>query len=311
MISAMNKSNNPIKQLAIIGATASGKSALAVEIAKEYDAIILSLDSLAIYKEIDIVSAKPTMEERDGIEHYGIDILYPNESFDVTLFMKLYQDIYHKAQEREKNLVIVGGTGFYLKSMIDGISPLPKLSISEQERVANEMRDMDSAYKRLAELDPTTMNMIKSNDKYRIEKALAIYVATDTIPSLYFQENPPIPTIIGKLPIYSIDTPREVLRKRIAKRTEEMLRIGLIDEVTELEYRYSRTPNAMKAIGIIETLSYLDGYLNRVELIEKITTNTARLAKRQNTFNKSQFGDTISLGLEELRMKILGDICRV
>jgi tRNA dimethylallyltransferase len=251
------------------------------------------------------------MDERDGIEHYGIDILYPNESFDVTLFMKLYQDIYHKAQEREKNLVIVGGTGFYLKSMIDGISPLPKLSISGQERVADEMRDMESAYKRLAELDPTTMNMIKSNDKYRIEKALAIYVATDTIPSLYFQKHPPIPTIIGKLPIYSIDTPREILRQRITKRTEEMLCIGLIDEVTELEYRYSRTPNAMKAIGIIETLSYLDGYLNRVELIEKITTNTARLAKRQNTFNKSQFGDTISLGLEELRMKILGDICRV
>jgi len=309
MIRAMNKPKNPIQQLAIIGATASGKSALAVEIAKEFDAIILSLDSLSIYKEIDIVSAKPTIEERDGIEHYGIDILYPDESFDVTLFMKLYQDIYQKALEREKNLIIVGGTGFYLKSMIDGISPLPKLNEAERGRVADEMRDIEKVYKKLEELDPHTMQMIKPNDKYRIEKALAIYLATDTIPSIYFQKNPPIPTIIEKLPVYNISTPRDILRQRISKRTERMMLDGLIDEVAELEYRYSRRPNAMKAIGIIETLSYLDGYLSRPQLIEKIATNTARLAKRQTTFNKSQFGDIVSLDLDLLREKILDDLC--
>jgi len=100
-----------IKQLAIIGSTASGKTSLAVKVAKQLDAYILSLDSLSIYKEIDIVSAKPTKEEQDGIQHFGIDTIYPNEAFDVTTFIKLYNKVYSKCIKESKNLVIVGGTG--------------------------------------------------------------------------------------------------------------------------------------------------------------------------------------------------------
>ena len=123
-----------VKQIAIIGSTASGKTSLAVKVAKAYDAHILSLDSLSIYKEIDIVSAKPTLEEREGITHFGIDTIYPDEAFDVTTFIKLYNAVYQQCIQDNKALVIVGGTSFYLKMLMDGVSTLPTISEDTKSR---------------------------------------------------------------------------------------------------------------------------------------------------------------------------------
>ncbi|HFB53666.1 MAG TPA: tRNA (adenosine(37)-N6)-dimethylallyltransferase MiaA, partial [Sulfurimonas autotrophica] len=109
-----------MKQLAIIGPTASGKSDLAIKIAKQMNAYILSIDSLSIYKEIDIVSAKPSREELEEVEHFGINEIYPNEHFSVEIFIKLYEDVVQRCKKEEKNLIIVGGTSFYLKSLLDG-----------------------------------------------------------------------------------------------------------------------------------------------------------------------------------------------
>ena len=135
-----------ISQLALIGPTAAGKTALAIELAHKMNAYILSLDSLSIYKEIDIVSAKPSMEERDGIIHYGIDYLYPNEFFDVTTFIKLYEEVYQKALHDSKSLIIVGGTSFYLKMLIDGISQLPTISSETRIQTSEYLKDLTSAY---------------------------------------------------------------------------------------------------------------------------------------------------------------------
>ncbi len=304
MIIDMKHKIRDIKQLAIIGATASGKSTLAIEVAQKQNAIILSLDSLSIYRQIDIASAKPTIEERAEIPHYGIDILYPNEPFDVTIYMRLYKEVYHRAKEEGKNLIIVGGSSFYLKSMIDGISPIPYPTIEQRAEISDRVKNPQKLYNTLYELDPQYMQNIKPNDIYRIEKAFSIYLVSSTIPSIYFRDNPPIPTIIGDIPIYAIDTPREILRERITQRTHSMLESGLIDEVAELEHRYTRLPNAMRSIGIKETLDYLDGRVDKNRLIENIITNTARLAKRQGTFNRSQF-DGVSWGsIEELGAKI-------
>ncbi len=297
-----------IKQLAIIGPTASGKSKLAVLIARQINAVILSLDSLSLYKEIDIVSAKPTLSERGGIEHYGIDLLYPNEPFDVTLFGKLYRDVYKKATQEGKNLIIVGGTSFYLKSLLDGISPMPPKDKTVSKKVHESILDIGEAYQMLSHLDPHYMTGIASNDSYRIQKALEIFYATGEIPSVYFRNHPPVSTILGKLPLYRIVTERALLRNRIIHRTAEMLQNGLIDEIAYLEKKYSRSPNCMKAIGIKETLMYLDGLYDRNTLEEKISTNTARLAKRQTTFNQSQFRNHLSLDLENLGKRILEEL---
>jgi tRNA dimethylallyltransferase len=297
--------NDTIKQLALIGPTASGKTSLSIEIAQKMDAYILSLDSLSIYKEIDIVSAKPTEKERAGIEHFGIDHLYPNEHFDVTTFVKLYQEVYQKAIHAGKNLVIVGGTSFYLKMLIEGISDLPSVSKNAREKTARMLKDLKDAYQFLYDLDPHYMERISQSDRYRIEKALIIYLETGMTPSEYFNANPPASVINGSLPIYRIDIEREALRKRIALRTELMLKEGLIDEICMLEKKYTRKPNCMKSIGIKETLDYLDGVYDKAMLAEKITTNTARLAKRQTTFNNSQFEGVIKGSVDELKRILL------
>jgi len=293
------------QQLAIIGSTASGKTSLAIRVAHKMNAHILSLDSLSIYKEIDIVSAKPSMEERDGIKHFGIDVLYPNEGFDVTTFIKLYHEVYSLCLQEEKNLVIVGGTSFYLKMLLEGISELPSISDTTKKETEAHLQDLQKTYTWLNSLDHDYMSNIASTDSYRIEKSLNIYLETTLTPTAYFKQYPPIATIKEPLPIYQIIWDREPLRKRITLRTELMVNDGLIDEICMLEKRYTRTPNCMKSIGIKETLAYLDGVYDKKMLVEKITTNTARLAKRQNTFNNSQFEDVVKGSVKELQKILL------
>ena len=290
-----------IKQLAIIGPTASGKTSLAIECAKKFDAYILSLDSLSIYKEIDIVSAKPTLIERDRVLHFGVDYLYPNEKFDVTTFIALYKEVYQKCIHDNKALIIVGGTSFYLKMLIEGISQLPNISQDTKTKTNTALKDINTAYSMLSKLDGEYMSSIKSNDSYRIEKALNIYFETNLTPSRYFKQHPPVKTIIGELPIYQIEINKELLRARIALRTKQMIEHGLIDEVFYLESKYTREPHAMGAIGLKETFEYLDGIYDIDMLFQKISTNTARLAKRQTTFNNSQFKNVIKGSVEDLR----------
>ncbi|HFQ61846.1 MAG TPA: tRNA (adenosine(37)-N6)-dimethylallyltransferase MiaA [Epsilonproteobacteria bacterium] len=301
----MQNTHKDFTQLALIGSTASGKTSLGIKVAHHMNAYILSLDSLSIYKEIDIVSAKPTLEERDGIVHFGIDSLYPDENFDVTLFIKLYHEVYARCLQDKKNLVIVGGTSFYLKMLTEGISTLPAISPKTKKAAKTHLQNLDKTYAWLCTVDDVYMQNIASKDSYRIEKALLIYLETGLAPSDYFTKFPPTPTIIKPLPIYQIVWERSELRKRIALRTKLMLNEGLIDEVCMLEKKYTRAPNCMKSIGIKETLAYLDGIYDKKMLVEKITTNTARLAKRQSTFNHSQFENVVKGSVEELEKILL------
>lgn len=292
------------KQIALIAPTASGKTAFAIEYAKRNSANVLSLDSLAIYKEMDIVSAKPTLKERDGIKHFGIDEIYPNEHFDVTTFIKLYKKAKEESIEEGKSLIIVGGTSFYLKSLIEGISPMPFISKETHLKTMQFLHNVEEAYNFLYTRDREYMKNINKTDNYRIEKMLNLFFETKLTPTEYFKLNPQKPTIIEPLSIYEIVVEKDILRERIRKRTEKMLDMGLIDEVAYLEKKYTKAPNSMKAIGVREVLDYFDGVYNKNELKEKIIINTARLAKRQRTFNSSQFPNRVSMSLEELN-KIL------
>ena len=279
--------------IALIGPTASGKSDLAIKFALKYGYEILSLDSLSIYKEVDIASAKPSKEELSLVKHYGVDEIYPNEKFDVMKFIEIYEKI------KDKKIIIVGGTSFYLKAMLSGISPMPKIS----DEIKKEILKYD--YKFLEKIDSEYASKIKAQDSYRIQKGLEIYFATNTPPSQYFKLNPPKP-IIENCKIYEIAVDRSVLRERIKIRTKKMFELGLIDEVAYLESKYrNRTLPVLKAIGVKEVLDYFNGGYDKDTLKEKIITNTARLAKRQQTFNKTQFKDKISLPLKELENFIL------
>lgn len=286
-----------IKELAIIGTTASGKTALSLELAEKTNSIILSLDSLCVYKHIDIVSAKPSKQERRDIVHFGIDEVYPNENFDVIEFVNLYKKAKKFAINSNKNLIIVGGTGFYLKALKDGLSfginTKVKLDINTNE-----------AYDLLYSLDEEYMKKISKNDRYRIEKAYSIYKQSSLTPSQFFSRYKK-ESFCKDLKIFEILWEKEELRQRIKLRTKNMINDGLIDEIIYLEKKYSRLPNCMSSIGIVETLDYLDGKLNKKELEEKIITNTMKLAKRQNTFNKGQFENKTSNTLDKLSSEII------
>jgi tRNA dimethylallyltransferase len=264
----------------------------------------LSLDSLSIYKDIDIVSAKPTKEELKSIRHFGINEIYPNEYFSVTRFIDIYQKSIKEAKKENKNLIIVGGSSFYLKSMIDGLSKEPIITNDIQKQTEEKLQNLEESYNFLHNIDPIYMENIKSNDKYRIEKTMNLYLATNISPSEYFKQNPKIP-IINNLDIFDIDIERSTVREKIKLRTKIMFEQGLIEEIKYLEEKYTRTPRCFGAIGIKETFEYFDNIYTKDELFEKICINTGRLAKRQQTFNKSQFNNKTSLPIEKLETKIL------
>jgi tRNA dimethylallyltransferase len=292
-----------MKEIAILGATASGKTGLAIEIAKEVDANILSLDSLSIYKEVDIVSAKPTLEEREGIKHFGIDALNLDEYFSVATFFDLYKKAKEASLKEGKHLIIVGGTSFYLKSMIEGLSV--KLSVSDgtKEKISKQILDLNSAFEMIQNLDPIYSKKISSSDSYRIEKWYEIYYESGKIATNYFAQNEK-KAIISDIPIFDILVDRKILREKISQRTTVMIDNGLIDEIFYLEKKYGRNPAPMGAIGIKETLQYLDGKIDKKELHSWITIHTAQLAKRQETFNKSQFPQRVKLLKNDLKKNI-------
>ncbi|WP_299545796.1 tRNA (adenosine(37)-N6)-dimethylallyltransferase MiaA [uncultured Helicobacter sp.] len=277
----------PFKTLAILGGSGSGKTALSLEIAKEFSCVILSLDSLSVYKGIDIASAKPSLKERGEIIHFGIDVLFPNQMQNVQNFIAEFKKAQEFCAKKNQPLLIVGGSSFYLKTLLNGISFLPKRQSKTQEKIQN-LGDLSAQYAFLQKIDSNFANSLKSNDSYRIMRALEIFFDTDCIPSVYFKENPPKP-ILKDCEIFEIVLEREILRKRIALRTKLMLEQGLIAEVERLVECYGLAHQWAKSIGIKEVLTYKMGTFNLQELEAQITTHTAQLAKRQRTFNKTQF----------------------
>ena len=291
------------KEIAILGPTASGKTAVAIEAAQKFDANILSLDSLAVYKETDIVSAKPTEKERGDIRHFGIDVLQIDDYFSAATFFDLYHEAKEISRQEGKHLIIVGGTSFYLKSMMEGLSPKVTPSPQTEEKLKTILHKLPAAYSQIAAKDPLYAEKIASTDHYRIQKWYEIYLESGLTATDFFAQNRRQP-VISDIPLFEIRTNRETLRNRIADRTTQMLKNGLVEEIFQLEKKYTRKPAPMKAIGIRETLDYLDGKLTLQQLHETISTHTAQLAKRQQTFNASQFPQKISVLADDLILKI-------
>ena len=199
-----------------------------------------------------------------------------------------------KNTTKNKKIIIVWGSSFYLKTLLTGISPMPKID----DKIKKEALKYDWNF--LYKIDKEYATKIKPQDSYRVNRAIELFLATNEIPTRYFKANPPKP-IINNCQIYEIDISRDILRERIKKRTKKMFEMGLIDEVAYLEAKYkNRSIAVLKAIGVKEVLEYFDGGYNKDELFEKIVINTARLAKRQQTFNKTQFLNKVSLPICEL-----------
>ena len=262
-------------EFALIGTTASGKSELANALAVEFGGLILSLDSLCVYKEINIASAKPCETMLSKIEHFGVNLLSVAEKFNVALFFDEYKKAKNRALQLYKPLIIVGGTSFYLKALMSGLSE----SVEESRSALSN----DEIYELMKNIDKNAK--IAKNDSYRLRKWLGIYEKTGEIPSEFLQKTLQKP-IISSLDIFELVLDKDLLRKRVEKRTQNMLNSGLIDEARFLFSKFSPDLKPLNSIGLKECKAFLSGEIALGELAPLINTHTMQLAKRQRTFNK-------------------------
>ncbi|OPG48808.1 tRNA (adenosine(37)-N6)-dimethylallyltransferase MiaA [Helicobacter pylori] len=266
------------------------------------DAEIFSLDSLSIYKDINIASAKPSLKERKNIKHYALDHLNIDEKNNAQLFKTLLEDAIRVSSK--EILLIVGGSSFYLKSILEGLSDTPKISGEEVVKIEREIATLSNPYMFLKSIDPTIAFKIHPNDTYRIRKALEIFYATHTPPSEYFKANPKKP-FEHAISLFALSVEKSTLHNNIKQRTKNMLDCGLIEEIKALYIKYPKDSQPFKAIGVKESVLYLEKRLTLKELEEAIISNTMKLAKRQNTFNKTQFNNLYAESVEEIRHAIL------
>lgn len=273
------------KLLIICGPTASGKSALAVECAKLLDTEIISADSMNVYKSLDIGTAKPNEEEKQGIIHHLVDVVSPSEEFSVSDYKNLAEIHIKKLLTNGKIPIICGGTGFYINSLIYDLSygnSQANLEVrAEYNKLAKEHGN-DYVFSILKEKDPESAEKLHANDLKRVIRALEIYhsgTKKSDIKDNYVKKYDYI--------AYSIDFPREVLYDRINSRVDKMIKDGLVKEVKSLLDRGITSKNqCMQGIGYKEIIEYIDEKLTIEQAIDLIKLNTRHYAKRQKTFFK-------------------------
>ena len=283
--------NNKIKPkvIVIVGPTASGKTALSIELAKKINGEIISCDSMQIYKDLNIGSAKPTIEEMQGIKHYLIDEVEPTQRFSVAEYKKRAEKAIEEIIKKGKIPIVVGGTGLYANSLIYGIE---YNEIEYDEKYRNELmklaqteEGLESLFEKAQKIDPKAMEKISKNDKKRIVRILEIYNSTGKTKTEQEKESRK-KEVKYDYKVFALNMERSVLYERINKRVDIMLEQGLIEEIKNILKKYNEFPTAMQAIGYKEIVEYFNGDLTKQEAIEKIKQESRRYAKRQLTWFK-------------------------
>ena len=273
------------KVIVICGPTASGKTALSIELAKKINGEIISCDSMQIYKDMNIGTAKVTQEEMQGIKHYLVDFVSPDQRYSVADFKRNAKNAIKEIISKGKIPIIVGGTGLYVDSLIYEID-YPEIELDEAYRIKLEKQaeeeGLEKLYKIAEEIDPQAIKKISINDKKRIIRIIEIYHATGKNKTEQEAESRKEPEYDYK--VFAINWEREKLYERINKRVDIMIDQGLIQEVKDIKQKYSKFPTAMQGLGYKEVVDYLNGKYTKEEMIEKIKMETRRYAKRQLTW---------------------------
>ena len=279
---------NKPKVIVICGPTASGKTALSIELAKKINGEIISCDSMQIYKYMDIGTAKPTLEEQKEVKHHLIDFVEPNQRYSVAEYKKDAEKSIEEILSKGKTPIIVGGTGLYVDSLIYGIE-YPEIELDEEYRKQLEKeieeKGLESLYNKAKEIDSKAMEKISPNDKKRIMRVVEIYKATGKTKTEQEIESR-THEVKYDYKVFAIKMDREKLYERINKRVDLMVRKGLIEEVQNILKKYDKFPTAMQGLGYKEVVEYLDGKTTKEEMIDKIKMQTRRYAKRQITWFK-------------------------
>ncbi len=290
------KQNNRIPLVIIQGATAVGKSEFAIKIAEELDSSIISADSRQVYKYLNIGTAKPTIEDQNRIKHHLIDIIKPDEEYNAGTFSEDAYKLIKEITEQEKTPIICGGTGFYIKALLEGIFKAPQIpnEIRQSLRKAAEIKGTEFIYKKLKKIDPDSARRINDNDTNRILRALEIFETTGNTITQLWEEDTREQRKFQTINIM-ITEDRDILYDRINRRVDKMIDRGLLNEMKELiNSGYKRTDPGMNTVGYKELFPFLDGEKELVDCIDKIKQNTRNFAKRQLTwYRKIDFDLTL------------------
>ncbi len=289
---------NP-KKILILGVTASGKGRVAFELAKNMGAEIISIDSMKVYRRMDIGTAKPPKEARQQVRHHLIDVVEPSESFSVGTFLKMTYDTIKQITSRNAPIIAVGGTALYIKALLYGLfeGPAANQQLRDKLKKRAETEGVTSLYQELTQVDPVLAERISSNDAKRIIRALEVYQLTgrpiSTFQKQWTTEDRRQNEIIGRgikydWKIISLRREKTEESKRINARVKKMIDDGMADEVKSLlDEEKPMSPQAQSAIGYAEIIDYLNGRHSLEEAVELIKRNTRRLAKHQRTWFKT------------------------
>ena len=294
VIGLMNNSqiitNNDIDAILLMGPTATGKTNLALKLAEVYPIEIISVDSVLVYKGMNIGSAKPNKAELAQVPHHLIDIIEPDKAYSVATFIRDSINLIAQIKQRGKIPVLVGGTMMYYNGLLHGISILPESSPEIRHQLEQEIttHGITVLHKQLLDYDPIAYNRIMPNDKQRIMRAVEVYRQTGVALTKLQQDNKlNLTTGINFLPISIVPDNRKLLHTRINSRLIQMISGGFIDEVESLRRDYPHlTPNhtSMRSVGYAQVWQYLDGAIDTTQLIEMASAATRQLAKRQLTW---------------------------
>lgn len=292
------------KVIVICGPTASGKTALSIDLAKQLGGEIVSCDSMQIYKDMTIGTAKPTPEEMQGIKHYLIDYVLPTQRYSVADYKKDAKEVIREIIRKGKTPIVVGGTGLYIDSLIYEIE-YPEIIFDQEyrEQLEKQVQDqgLETLYEQAKKIDPLAIEKISKTDKKRILRILEIYHATGkTKTEQEIESRKKEPEF--DYHVFALLWDREILYERINKRVDIMIEQGLIEEVKNILEKYDQFPTAMQGLGYKEVVEYLEGKTSKEEMIEKIKLETRHYAKRQMTwFRKNK--QTIWLDATQERQK--------
>lgn len=272
----------------LTGPTASGKTKLGVDLAKRMDAEIISLDSMAVYRGMDIGTAKPTLEEREGVPHWLIDIVEPSQDFSLAMYMTAARAKVEEIQARGNKVLFVGGTPLYLKGLLRGIFDGPEADPELRSFLeGRENTFPGSLHQELAEVDPETALRLHPNDRRRIIRALEVFEKTG-YPISFFQKQFDVPASFEQAKVFVLDWPRDILYSRIDRRVDLMMAAGFEEEVRHLlsaEQPPGRT--ASQAVGYRELIAAIHGETTMEEAIEKTKQFSRNFAKSQGTWFRS------------------------
>ena len=285
------------KIILIYGPTASGKSEFAIKIARKINGEIINADSMQVYKELKILSARPIQKEYEKIKHHLYGFHNVKKKFSTGDWLKLVKNKILIIKKRKKTPIIVGGTGLYFKALTDGLVNIPNIPIKFRKRIRSLHQKIGSKnfFSKLIKIDPLAKNFLKSSDTQRVIRAYEIKLFTNKSMFQFFKDTKPSFENNDFFKIH-INYPREELIKRIAVRTENIVRNGAISEVRRfIKLRVPRSKTASKAIGIKEIKDYLDKKIEIIELIERISIKTRQYAKRQSTWARGNMLDWIKI----------------